>query len=114
MDVRLYLDEHVDPALASHLRRAGYDVLTTQEAGRAGQRVPDESQLELAASEGRALLSNDLDDYPVIDTEWKARGGEHAGIILCPRLPIAELCRRVEHHLRRFTAEEHHDLLLWC
>ena len=31
--VKFYLDEHVNPAVASGLRRRGVDVLTTQEAG---------------------------------------------------------------------------------
>ena len=31
--IRFHLDEHVDPAIATALRRAGIDVTTTVEAG---------------------------------------------------------------------------------
>jgi hypothetical protein len=31
--IRFHLDEHVDPAIATALRRAGIDVTTTNEAG---------------------------------------------------------------------------------
>ena len=95
MNIRLYLDEHIDPDLAHHLQRLGYDVLSAAEAGRAGLRIPDEEQLAL-------------------DAEWKAAGREHAGIILSPELALSPLCRRVEAHLQRYTADQHHNLHLWC
>jgi hypothetical protein len=114
MDIRLYLDEHVDPDLARYLRRLRYDVLTAAEAGRAGQRIPDEEQLIFAAGQGRAVLTYDSTDYTALDVGWKAGGREHAGIILCLELPIGILCRRVEAHLKRYSAEEQHNLLLWC
>ena len=31
--IRFHLDEHVDPAIATALRRAGIDVTTTNDAG---------------------------------------------------------------------------------
>jgi hypothetical protein len=41
--IRLYLDRHIKPQLATDLRAEGYNVLTTQEAGM--DTAPDEDQL---------------------------------------------------------------------
>jgi hypothetical protein len=40
---RLYADENILLPLVEELRRLGHDVLTTQEAGLAGQAVPDDA-----------------------------------------------------------------------
>src|SRR5947207_2376046 len=114
MQIRLYLDEHVPTDLARHLRRLGYDVLTTSEALRASRRVPDEDQMTFAAREGRAIISFNSRDFVPLDVEWKSQGREHFGIILSSKLSLPALCARVEAHLEQYTAEQHHDLLLWC
>lgn len=44
--IRLYLDEDVDPQLAEDLRRRGFDVEASREAGRLG--ATDREQHELA------------------------------------------------------------------
>jgi uncharacterized protein DUF5615 len=44
--IRFHLDEHVDPAIATALRRAGIDVTTTIEAGL--RTKSDEAQLQFA------------------------------------------------------------------
>ena len=112
MEIRLYLDEHVPEQLAPYLRRRSYDVQTTSQAGRASQKVDDEEQLRFATREGRVILMFNHRDFAPLDAEWKARGHQHAGIIMSPRLEPGQLCRRVEAHLRRHTAEEHYNLLL--
>jgi Domain of unknown function (DUF5615) len=57
--IRFYLDEHIPHAIAQGLRRRGVDVLTVQEAGRAG--LTDAAQLAFALSEGRTLVTMDSD-----------------------------------------------------
>jgi hypothetical protein len=114
MTIRLYLDEDVWPGLAGYLREKGYDVLTTEEAGRSNRRLSDESQLEFAAEQGRVLLTFNHCDFAPLDTLWKTAGKRHAGILLCPQLPPGRLCIRVEAHLQRITADGNRDLLLWC
>lgn len=42
---RLYADENFPHPVVLELRRLGHEVLTIQEAGKAGQRVPDEMVL---------------------------------------------------------------------
>ena len=43
--------------VVEELRRLGHDVLTIQEAGKAGQAVPDEEVLDYAVAASRAVLT---------------------------------------------------------
>ena len=53
--ISLYLDEHIQLALAEALRARGVDVLTTQEAGNVG--LSDLGQLTFAIESKRSLFS---------------------------------------------------------
>jgi predicted nuclease of predicted toxin-antitoxin system len=53
--IRFHLDEHVDPAIANALRRAGIDVTTTIEAGL--RTKGDEEHLRFARNEGRVIVT---------------------------------------------------------
>ena len=57
--IRFHLDEHVDPAIATALRRAGIDVTTTTEAGL--RTKDDEGHLRFARAEGRVIVTRDQD-----------------------------------------------------
>ncbi len=67
-------------ALASALRYAGFDCLTTTEADR--RRQPDEAQLAFATKERRIIFTANVQDFPRIHWEWIAAGRHHAGIIV--------------------------------
>jgi hypothetical protein len=54
-EIRFLMDEDVYGAVAPTLRRAGFDALSTPEAGRGGQ--TDQSQLDWASKENRALFT---------------------------------------------------------
>ncbi|HEY3026906.1 MAG TPA: DUF5615 family PIN-like protein [Pyrinomonadaceae bacterium] len=60
--IRFHLDEHVDPAIATALRRAGIDVTTTNDAGL--RTKDDEVHLNFARSEGRVIVTRDQDFLP--------------------------------------------------
>ena len=45
------------------LRALGHDVLTTQEAGNAGQTIPDHDVLDFATRDGRAVLTLNRRDF---------------------------------------------------
>jgi predicted nuclease of predicted toxin-antitoxin system len=72
--IRFHLDEHVDPAIATALRRAGIDVTTTNEAGLRTKH--DEAHLHFARAEGRVIVTRDQDFLRIA-------GGapDHAGIV---------------------------------
>src|SRR5882672_858487 len=57
--IRFHLDEHVDPAIATALRRAGIDVTTTNEAGLRAK--DDEAHLRFARDEKRVIVTRDQD-----------------------------------------------------
>lgn len=72
--IRFHLDEHVDPAIANALRRAGIDVTTTNEAGLRTQ--DDVAHLRFARDEGRVIVTRDQDFLRLA-----SRGLDHSGIV---------------------------------
>jgi Domain of unknown function (DUF5615) len=53
----LYADENFPNPVVAELRRLGHDVLTADEAGPARLSIPDETVLEFATANGRAVLT---------------------------------------------------------
>jgi hypothetical protein len=104
--VRLYVDEDAaERIVVEGLRQAGYDVLTTLEA--AARTSSDESQLNYAAGEGRAVYTLNVRDFSRLHSEFLASGRHHAGIIVIPRqrYGVAEKLRRLLTFLQNATAE---------
>ncbi len=59
----LYTNENIAQQLVIYLRLLGHDVLTSLDAGRANQRIPDEDVLAFAASQCRALVTYNRRDF---------------------------------------------------
>lgn len=78
--VKLLLDEHYANEIATQLRAAGHDAVTVSELRITG--IDDESLLELASSEDRALLTNNARDFLPIAGRWALSGKEHCGLLL--------------------------------
>jgi predicted nuclease of predicted toxin-antitoxin system len=78
--VRLLLDEHYSDQIAVQLRAAGHDAVTVSERGLKG--TDDETLLSLAASDARALLTNNARDFLPLVGRWAAAGDHHAGLLL--------------------------------
>ena len=76
--IRFHLDENVDPAIASGLRRAGVNVTTSQEAQLLAK--SDLAQLDFARAESRVLVTHD-DDFLILDSQ----GAKHCGIVYSPK-----------------------------
>lgn len=57
----------------------GHDVLTTQEAGNAGQAIPDHAVLDFATRAGRAVLTLNRRDF----IRLHKRGISHADVVVC-------------------------------
>jgi hypothetical protein len=68
--------------VVEELRRLGNDVLTSFEAGRANQGVPNKEVLAYATQEKRALLTLNRQDCFRLHC---STSGQHAGIIACTR-----------------------------
>ena len=53
----IYSNENFPLPAVQELRRLGHDVLTIQETGEAGNALPDDAVLAVAAGQGRILLN---------------------------------------------------------
>lgn len=72
--IRFHLDEHVDPAIAGALYRAGIDVTTTIQAGL--RTLDDEAHLHFARHEGRVIVTRDQDFLRLANASL-----DHSGIV---------------------------------
>lgn len=78
----IYANENFPRRVVNELRLLGHDVMTSLEAGRANQMVPDEEVLTFATQQQRAVLTlNRLDFFRL----HGSTGAQHAGIIACTR-----------------------------
>ena len=109
--IRLYLDEDVDPELADDLRRRGFDVEPPGEAGRLGE--TDRDQLEHARRSGRAILTHNRDDFLKLARLFALENLPHPGILYVPQLPYRHLLRRVAAYMATTDAEEVENLFTW-
>jgi predicted nuclease of predicted toxin-antitoxin system len=78
--LRLFLDAHISgPRIARALRERGYDVRAADEE-RDLDGLEDEHLLQLAADEGRVMITFDVKDFTVIARRWAEAGKPHAGL----------------------------------
>lgn len=77
--MRLALDNHYSPNIATRLREAGHDVVAVAERG--WEREDDESILAICSGEARALMTNDVADFSAIYRRWAADGRSHSGLV---------------------------------
>ena len=89
---RFYSNENFPLRSVQSLRALGHDVLTSLEADRANQKIPDAEVLRFATEKSRAVLTlNRLDFFRHQETE-----GHHAGIIACTQdRDSASLAQRI-------------------
>ncbi len=78
----IYANENFPRRVVEALRTLGHDVLTSQEAGRANQMVPDEEVLAFATEQKRAVLTLNRLDFFRLHRMTESR---HWGIIVCTR-----------------------------
>ncbi len=107
--MRALVDEQLSPRIAALLREAGHDVVAVAErADLVGS--SDAALLEVAISEERAVITNNVKDFRPLAAARLAQGRSHAGLIFIPstrtrtRAAIAVLAAAVENVL-----QEHPD-----
>ncbi len=80
--MRLLLDAHVSGrVIARRLRERGHDVRAVNE-GPQLDGWDDAPLLELAAAEGRVMITFNVKDFPRICSEWAGAGKHHAGCLI--------------------------------
>jgi predicted nuclease of predicted toxin-antitoxin system len=75
----LYANENFPHRVVTLLRTMGHDILTTQDAGKAGQAIPDDEVLAFATQNNRAVITLNRRDF----IRLHQQNSEHAGIIVC-------------------------------
>lgn len=75
----LYADEQFPLAIVELLRALEHNVLTVQEAGKAGLKIPDDEVLAFASNNGRAILTLNRRDFKRLHQQQPS----HAGIVVC-------------------------------
>ncbi len=81
--MKALLDEQLSTEIAVELRSRGLDVEAVSE--RMEMRgLRDEQIAEVAAGEGRAVVTNNIKDYRPIAAGRLAQGKGHSGLILLP------------------------------
>jgi predicted nuclease of predicted toxin-antitoxin system len=103
--VKALLDEQLSPQIAVLLRQAGLDVEAVGDRpdliGRSDMFI-----FEVACSEDRAVITNNIKDFRPLAAQWLAQGRIHAGLILLPsartrtRAAITMLADRIASVLR--------------
>jgi len=103
--VKALLDEQLSPQIAGLLRQRGYDVDAVADrpdlVGRS-----DRAIFEIASSELRAVVTNNVKDFRPLAAERLAGGQTHGGLILLPssrirtRAAVAVLAGAIESVLR--------------
>jgi len=76
---QLYSNENFPLEVVNGLRELGHDVLTSYEAKRANQSIPDDEVLAFASEQGRAVLTINRRDFKALHKKKP----KHAGIIVC-------------------------------
>ena len=79
----LYANENFPLGVVRALRALGHDVLTSQEAGKANQSIPDPEVLVFASQSQRALLTINKRDF----IRLHRNSPDHAGIVVCSQDP---------------------------
>lgn len=83
MTARLYSNENFPLPVVNALREFGHDVLTTRDAGKANEAIPDEAVLQFAIETGRAVITHNRQDFIRLHRQQP----EHEGIIVCTGNP---------------------------
>ena len=78
--MRLLLDEHFSPKIADELRKRGHDVVSVKERDDLWG-LGDLQLWNSAATEGRALLTENVADFMPLVREAAARGDRHLGVV---------------------------------
>ena len=100
--VKLALDHHYSPTIATELRARGHDVIAVIERG--WETEPDESLLALCAQDVRAFLTNNVGDFTVIARRWAVEGRQHSGLVLASDASMPRARRTIGRYVEALDA----------
>lgn len=95
---RLYSNENFPLDVVEFLRELGHDVLTSYEAKKANQAIPDDEVLAYASEQNRSLLTINRRDFKNLHKKVK----RHAGIIICSQdMDFSGQAQRIHQALQK-------------
>lgn len=109
--IRLYLDEDINPLLASALRQRGYDVISVHEMDR--RAVSDRQHFEHATADHRAILTFNIRDFVPIACEAIQANHTLPGLVVSDQLPFGSLLRRSLRLMHAKAAEDIANTIVW-
>ncbi len=80
--MKYYLDEDLDPGIATASRALGVDVVSAHECG--ARSLTDEEQLARAAADGRCVVTFNCDDFVAVTRIAYDKGQPHCGVLIVP------------------------------
>ncbi len=109
--MRLLLDELWPHAIATQLRKRGFDVIAANEAEHTARYcgIPDGEVFARAQEDGRAVVTDNIADFEAERLTWEARGTPHYGVIYPLNPPfnrhqsdavIGQMVKALEHFLK--------------
>ena len=111
MRLKLLLDEHIDPEVASALRRrfAKLDVISIHDTRWVG--LPDPTLLEVLDADDRTLVTRDVNSVPAHANRRLEAGLTHSGIIYADSKRLRQtdlrgLIRRLANVVERHGNED--------
>jgi hypothetical protein len=97
--------------LAEQLRKHGFDVVTSQEAGKLT--ATDDEQFDYAIADRRAILTFNVHDFALLHERSIAESREHWGIIFSTSESLGVLLRRLVRLLNTVSTEELRNQTRW-
>lgn len=80
--MKFYLDEDVSPKIGETVRKLGADAVSAHDMNMAA--AADEEQLDLAARQGRCLVTFNRNDFIELSRMYLDAGRAHSGVVIVP------------------------------
>ncbi|MCF8053182.1 MAG: DUF5615 family PIN-like protein [Desulfobacterales bacterium] len=101
--MKLYLDEDISPRVAEFLRKKGTDAVSAHEIQMIG--ASDEQQLARAASEGRAMVTRNRNDFVALTVRFFQDIRPHCGVLIVPHSLPGHDFSRLANRLHDYAIE---------
>jgi hypothetical protein len=118
--LKLLIDEHYPPSIAAQLRTRGHDAVAVQEEADL-RGLTDPELFAEAQRRNRAVLTENVTDYLILDAEYRGRQLAHWGLILTsnrtfPRgksTTVGALVKALDELLRVAGPKEASSRVIW-